>query len=208
METLNPAEARVLGSLLEKQVLTPDAYPLTLNYLVGACNQKTSREPVMQLEEAEVAAALVSLRKKMLAIENKIHDSRVLKYSHNILHLGSFTSKEQAALCLLLLRGPQTAGEIKSRSGRLADFESVGDTESALQSLAEKSCGPLAVKLPRRPGEKEARWSQLLTGPVEAGGPDSPVIQPGGLSARVTALEAEVAALKLQIQKLSLPPAP
>jgi len=204
METLNAAEARVLGSLLEKQALTPDAYPLTLNYLVGACNQKTSREPVMELAESEVAQALVGLRKQMLAVENKLHDSRVLKYSHNLLSLGSFTSKEQAALCLLLLRGPQTSGEIRTRSGRLAEFESVADCEAALLSLGEKSCGPLAVRLARRPGEKEARWRECMS-PAGEEAPSTVAAAPqrAGLEARVSALEAQVNQLKEQLQRLS-----
>jgi uncharacterized protein YceH (UPF0502 family) len=207
MDPLNPTEARVLGCLLEKQVLTPDAYPLTLNYLVGACNQKTSREPVMELGEAEVALALVSLRKKNLAVENKMHDSRALKYSHNLLSLGSFTSKEQAALCLLLLRGPQTSGEIRTRSGRLADFESVADADAVLQGLTEKSCGPLVAKLARRSGEKEYRWCQLMSGPAESfEAPPEPA--KASLEARVAALEAQIQGLKEAIQKLSVPPAP
>jgi len=201
METLSPLEARVLGCLLEKQVLTPDAYPLTLNYLVGACGQKTSREPVMEPQEAEVAAALVALRKKNLAIENKMHDSRVLKYSHNLAHLGAFTSKEQAALCLLLLRGPQTGGEIRGRSGRLADFESVADCESTLAALAEKSCGALAERLPRGAGEKEARWRELMSGPPAAA--PAATAPKAALESRVAALESQVLALKEQLQRLS-----
>ena len=211
MDPLSPVEARVLGCLLEKQVLTPDAYPLTLNYLVGACNQKTSREPVMELGEVEVALALVSLRKKNLAVENKMHDSRVLKYSHHILSLGSFSSKEQAALCLLLLRGPQTSGEIRTRSGRLAEFESVADADSVMLGLTEKSLGdspgPLVAKLARRAGEKEPRWCQLMSGPVESQeSAASPA--PQGLEARVAALEAQIQGLKEAMQKLSEPPAP
>lgn len=205
---LSPAETRVLGCLLEKQATTPDLYPLTLNYLTGACNQKTSREPVMALEEAEVAAAIVSLRKKNLAIENKMHDSRVMKYSHNLGHLGSFTAKEQAALCLLLLRGAQTTGEIKGRSERMAQFESVPDAEAVLTGLGDKSCGAMVARLPRRSGEKEARWAQLLSGPLDLAAEAEAPAPKAGLSERVAALEAEVAALKEALQKLSLPPAP
>jgi uncharacterized protein YceH (UPF0502 family) len=207
MDPLNPNEVRVLGALLEKQVLTPDVYPLTLNYLVGACNQKTSREPVMELEESEVAAAILGLRKKNLAVENKMHDSRVLKYSHNLAHWGAFTSKEQAALCLLLLRGPQTSGEIRGRAERMASFESVADVEAILQALSEKSCGALVLKLDRRSGEKEPRWTQLMS-PLEESAIIKPSAQSSSLAERVSALERQFAELKEIIQKLSAPPAP
>jgi uncharacterized protein YceH (UPF0502 family) len=207
VEILDSAEARVLGSLLEKQAVTPEYYPLTLNYLVGACNQKTSREPVMELSEGEVGAAILGLRKKMLVVENKMHDSRVLKYSHNLGSLGAFTSKEQAALCLLLLRGAQTGGEIRGRSGRMVEFESVADAEAALQSLAEKSCGALAARLPRRSGEKEQRWKELLTGAAEAMPAESEGAPPKStLESRVQALEREVLALRQALQMLGAAP--
>lgn len=203
--TLNALEARVLGALLEKQVLTPDSYPLSLNYLVGACNQKTSREPVMELDEEEVAAAILGLRKKHLAVEMKTAESRVLKYSHNLPSLGAFSAKEQAALCLLLLRGPQTAGEIRGRAERLAEFASLEDAEAALIALSEKSCGALAGRLARRPGTKETRWAQLLGGPIEEGAADAPLPRPAPLEARVAALEAEVSALKQELDRLRNP---
>jgi uncharacterized protein YceH (UPF0502 family) len=207
VEILNAAEARVLGCLLEKQATTPEYYPLTLNYLVGACNQKTSREPVMELEEGEVSQALLGLRKRMLAVENKMHDSRVLKYSHNLGSLGAFSTKEQAALCLLLLRGPQTGGEIRGRSGRMAEFESVADAEAALASLAEKPSGPLAQRLPRRSGEKEARWKELMTGPAVAAPEESGASEPKrSLEGRVAALETQVQAIQEALQRLAAPP--
>lgn len=209
--TLDAAEARVLGALLEKQVLTPDAYPLTLNYLTNACNQKTSREPVTNLGDAEVAQAIVGLRRKGLAIEMKTAEGRVLKYSHNLPKLAALSAKEQAALCLLLLRGPQTSGEIKGRSERLAEFASIEDVESTLAALTQKSCGSLAARLPRRPGTKEQRWVQLLTGqPAE--GAEAPVPRPvsdvAALETRVAALEAEVGVLKQALLDLSHKPQP
>jgi uncharacterized protein YceH (UPF0502 family) len=203
MQVLNAVEARVLGSLMEKQVLTPDVYPMTLRGLTVACNQKTSREPVMELADDEVQAALKSLMAKGLAHERYTIEGRVLKYSHNSAALGAFNTHEHAVLCLLLLRGPQTAGELRGRSERLAEFESVPAVEATLLLLAGRAEAPLVKRLPRLPGSKEARWAQLLTGEPEAAtaGPEA-APAPGTLAERVAALEAKVAALEAELAAL------
>ena len=159
---LTPIEARILGALIEKEMTTPDYYPLTLNALVNACNQKTNREPVMALNEAAVEEALNPLRNQRLAFQVKSHGSRSLKYKHNLEQVFNFNPREKALLCLLLLRGPQTLGELRTRSVRLAEFPTISAVEVAVQKLIDAEDGPFVVQLPRRPGQKESRYAHLL----------------------------------------------
>ena len=163
---LDNVEARVLGALLEKDVTTPDYYPLSLNALVNACNQKNSRDPVMELDEEAVREALASLQQKRLAGPAHGADSRVAKYEHRLQEVFNFTRAETAIVCLLLLRGPQTPGELRGRSERLFRFEEVADVLATLQRLMQHE-PPLVKALPRQPGTKEARYAHLFCGDVE-----------------------------------------
>ncbi|WP_137009111.1 YceH family protein [Aquitalea aquatilis] len=198
---LDAAEVRVLGALVEKQALTPDAYPLTLNSLSSACNQLTSREPVMQLPDAELSAALAGLMAKKLVTERLPAGSRVAKYEHRLNYEWNIDGARQAALALLMLRGPQTSAEIRTRSGRIYSFGGVEEVEGALEALADKY-PPLVMKLPRQPGEREARWCHLLSGEPSPNEISAAAIIDVGVAGRVAALEAEVAALKARLQQL------
>lgn len=163
---LTPAQARVLGALIEKEVTTPDNYPLSLNALVNACNQLSNREPVMRLDEEEVRLALRRLEDQGLAGRARSADGRVTKYEHWLGEAFNFTRAETALVCVLLLRGPQTPGELRGRTDRLHRFEEIADVLAGLQKLAERDPALVAV-LPRQPGTKEARYAHLLSGPVE-----------------------------------------
>jgi hypothetical protein len=199
----DPAEVRVLGALIEKQALTPDAYPLTLNALVSACNQLTSREPVMTLTESRVSATLDALIAAKLVAERLPAGSRVAKYEHRLKWEWRLEGAGLAALALLLLRGAQTSAEIKGRAGRVYPFSSVDEVETALNALADKY-PPLVAKLERQPGEREARWMHCLCG--EPAATASLTDECGaieiGLAGRVAALEAEVVALKTRLAAL------
>src|SRR5450755_652541 len=164
---LNQVETRVLGALIEKDVTTPDYYPLSLNALVNACNQKNNRDPVMNLDEEAVRQALNALQEKRLAGPTSSADSRVTKYEHRLQEVFNFTRGETAILCVLLLRGPQTPGELRGRTERMHRFEDLGDVQSTLQKLMQRE-PPLAAVLPRQPGTKESRYAHLLSGEVEA----------------------------------------
>jgi uncharacterized protein YceH (UPF0502 family) len=164
---LTEVEARVLGSLIEKEITTPDYYPLSLNALVNACNQKNNREPVMSLGEDAVRDALGGLQSQRLAGPARGADSRVTKYEHRVQEVFNFTRGETAILCVLLLRGPQTPGELRGRTERMFRFEHLDDVQSALQRLMERD--PALVKmLPRQPGTKESRYAHLLSGDLES----------------------------------------
>jgi hypothetical protein len=200
---LNEAEVRVVGSLVEKQVTTPDYYPLTMNALVHACNQLSNRDPVVQYAEREVADAVESLRAKNLVYIFYGADSRVPKYKHMAREVYALSPPELAALCVLMLRGPQTVGEVRGRTGRLHEFADLREAEETLEGLARRD-EPLVAKLPRQAGRKEARYAHLLAGrPAvedEAEGqataaPRAPSSR-GGESERVARLEAEVEALR------------
>jgi uncharacterized protein len=195
---LTPVQARVLGSLMEKEATTPEYYPLSLNALVNACNQKNNREPVMQLNEEEVRMALHRLQDQGLAGPARGVDSRVTKYEHRLQEVFNFTRSEAAVMCVLLLRGPQTPGELRGRSERMHRFEELDDVLSALQKLMQRETA-LVAALPRQPGTKEIRYAHLLSGEPEAG--TAPV--PRGSESAETAdaerllrLEAEVARLR------------
>ncbi len=203
---LSEVEARVLGSLIEKDITTPDYYPLSLNALVNACNQKNNRDPVMALAEDAVRDALNSLQEKRLAGPASGADSRVTKYEHRAQEVFNFTRGETAILCVLLLRGPQTPGELRGRTERMFRFETLDDVQSSLQRLMQRE-PPLARVLPRQPGTKESRYMHLLSGDVEGVGDAhvarSPSPAPASSSAdaeRITRLEEEVADLKQQME--------
>lgn len=158
---LTDVEVRILGSLIEKESVTPDNYPLSLNALTAACNQLSNREPVMQLAEDAVKYAVNSLRQQSLVRAIQPSDSRVMKFQHLAADKWGIEAEARAVLCVLMLRGAQTLGEIKGRTGRLAEFASLADAERAMNDLISRQ---LAVQLPRRPGQKEARYAHLLSG--------------------------------------------
>jgi hypothetical protein len=200
---LNETEVRVLGALIEKEVATPDYYPLSLNALVNACNQKSNRHPVMNLDEDAVRDALDGLNGKGLAGAAGGADSRVTKYEHRLQETFNFSRPEIAVLCVLLLRGPQTPGELRSRAERLHKFNDLEEVHSALQHLMNRQ-PPLVKVLPRQPGTKEARYAHLLSGDVETWQPETssePATGPGD-SERLAHLENEVAALQKEIAEL------
>jgi uncharacterized protein len=208
MIVLNPEEMRVLGALVEKQIATPDYYPLTLNALVNACNQKNNRDPVVSYGEATVLRALDRLRQNQLAFAFDGASARVPKYGHTFPKAFELEPPEVAVLCVLLLRGPQTPGELRSRTAHLHDFESVAAVEEVLQRLAARA-EPLVRKLPRAPGTKESRYVHLLGGDinVEAAAeapapaePDAPLVPAD--PERTAKLEAEIEKLRQQFNDL------
>jgi uncharacterized protein YceH (UPF0502 family) len=194
---LTPIQARILGSLVEKEATTPDAYPLTLNAIVLACNQKTAREPTMELAADEVAQALRQLEPK--AWVKSQHSSRSERYAHRVERVLEITQPQCALLALLMLRGPQTAHELMTRGERMAKFESVDDVVHALERLASRG---LATMLPRQSGQRGDRYAHLLCGEpdVEVDAPDTmPAAARTGLAERVAELEARVAALEARL---------
>jgi uncharacterized protein YceH (UPF0502 family) len=207
---LSEVAARVLGALVEKEITTPEYYPLSLNALVNACNQKTNREPVMNLDEDAVTVALRSLSELELAGAADTNDSRVRKYEHRLGEVFNFTRPEIAVLCALLLRGAQTPGEIRGRAERLHHFEELSDVQAGLQKLMQRE--PTLVKvLARQPGTKESRYVHLLCGDVEVATTDGARESVGAISGphvtddgRIVRLESEVAALRSEVAELKL----
>ena len=206
-QPLTPVQARVLATLLEKARTVPDSYPLTLNALVTGCNQKTSRDPVMQVTESEAQEALEGLRRMALAVE--ISSQRATRWEHNFPRGVGVPDQSAVLLGLLMLRGPQTAGELRINAERWHRFADISSVEAFLAELQERSDekgGPLVVLLPRAPGAREPRWAHLLCGPVDvealqaATSPGAPASS--ALQARVEALEAEVAALQATVRRL------
>jgi len=199
---LTETEVRVLGSLIEKDITTPEYYPLSLNALVNACNQKSNRDPVMQLDEDAVRDALDGLQQQRLAGPARGADSRVTKYEQRLQEVFNFTRPEIAVLCVLLLRGPQTPGELRGRAERMHRFETLEDVQSALQKLMQRD-PPLAKVLPRRPGTKESRYAHLLAGDVveaEAPAQVSVAAEHNPADAeRIARLEEEVAELRREL---------
>src|SRR5262245_33647455 len=165
---LNEVEVRALGSLIEKDITTPDYYPLSLNALINACNQKNNRDPVMNLDEDSVRRALSSLQEKRMAGPAGGADSRVTKYEHRLQELFNFDRREIAVIGVLLLRGAQTPGELRGRTERMYRFDALDDVEAALQKLMQRNPS-LAAILPRQPGSRESRYAHLLSGPVQEG---------------------------------------
>jgi len=204
---LSPIEARVLGALIEKEATTPEYYPLSLNALVNACNQKNNREPVTQLNEDEVRTALNRLRDQNLAAA--VHDSRVTKYEHRLQEVLNLTRGETAVLCVLLLRGPQTPGELRGRSERMHRFEELEDVAATLDRMNQRDPA-LVTALPRQPGSREVRYAHLLSGEPDVSQLPSPANEPAASrqlvseqdQERITRLEAEVAGLREQVAEL------
>jgi len=212
---LTTPEARVLGALVEKEVTTPDYYPLTMNALINACNQRSNREPVTNLDEDDVRQALHGLENKQLAGRARSADGRVTKYEHWLGEAFNFSRAETALLCVLLLRGPQTPGELRSRTERMHPFEEISDVIAGLQKLMDRE-PPLAAVLPRQPGTKESRYAHLLSGAVEsipvaatvqyaiesAAGTDEQTNRIAQLESTVAELQRELAGLKEKINSL------
>jgi uncharacterized protein YceH (UPF0502 family) len=198
-------EVRVLGALVEKQVTTPEYYPLTLNALTQACNQKNNRSPVVTFDEAMVTQAIESLRSKNLVYVYYGSTSRVPKYKHMMAEVFDLDSKELAVMCVLMLRGYQTVGELRGRTDRLYDFSRLEEVEETLNSLGAKEPEILVAKLPRRPGQKEVRYAHLLSGEVDVNSqPEAEISEPAAAnqhsrSDRVSALEQEIERLRAEV---------
>jgi uncharacterized protein YceH (UPF0502 family) len=199
---LDDVEVRVLGALMEKEIATPEYYPLSLNALVNACNQKSNREPVVSYDEDTVETALDGLRAKGLAARISGHDMRVPKHAHRLSEVINLGRREAAVLCVLMLRGPQTVGELRGRTERLYPFDDLEAVDACLTRLMEWDPEPLAARLPRQVGYKEVRYAHLLSGEPQVASAPSPAAtrdDPAGrLQASVDRLEAEVAELKQQ----------
>jgi len=214
-------EARIIGSLIEKEITTPDQYPLSLNALTNACNQKSNREPVLELDEATVQETLDALVKRSLVSDQTGFGSRTTKYKHRFCNtefgILKFSEQELGIICALLLRGPQTPGELRTHTNRLCKFRDMQEVESALDRLMERSGGPFVAKLAREPGKRESRYMHLFSG-------DAPAIEFSGstlsasdlsgaelerldqLEQRVNELEQEIAHLKLALEQLGPKP--
>jgi hypothetical protein len=217
---LSPLEARVIGCLIEKQITTPDHYPLSLNALVNACNQKSNRDPLMEVDEPTIQATVDHLARKHFVVEKSGFGSRVPKYQHRFCNTEygtlKLTAQELAIVCELLVRGPQTPGELRTRASRMASFSEVGQVEAALESLRTREDGPFVVRLPREPARRDSRWAHLFSGAVAV-----PAIEaePQALAvagvaaetpARLDRLEEQVQRLREELEELKgrLPPQP
>lgn len=223
---LTSHEARIIGCLIEKHITTPDQYPLSLNALVNACNQKSNRDPVLALDEPTVQGTLDALAKKHLVIERSGFGSRVPKYQHRFCNTEfgtlKFDPQELAVVCELLLRGPQTPGELRSRASRMAPFTDVSETEATLSRLLEREDGPFVTRLAREPGRRESRYAHLFSGPVVGAGPEQDIAEPAGtaqpleqgaalqrtglpdplLEERLRQLEAQMRALRAELEEM------
>jgi len=206
---LNPLEARVIGCLIEKEITTPEQYPLSLNALTAACNQKTNRDPVLELEEREVQAVVDGLVKRFLVSDKGSHGGRTTRYRHRLCNTEfgplKFTPEELGVICVLLLRGPQTPGELRTRAQRLCEFADVGAVEATLEQLMAREDGPFVARLARAPGERESRHAHLFSGHIESVA--APAAAPGAadaadLAARIDKLEAIVVTLQAEIAAL------
>jgi uncharacterized protein YceH (UPF0502 family) len=205
LPVLDAIELRVLGSLMEKSKTTPDYYPMTINSLTLACNQKTSRKPVVQYDEDTVVQALNTLKKRGLISTATGGSIRGVKYKHNFAIVFPVIPSEVAIICLLMLRGPQTPGELNTNSGRMYEFETIEDVQATLERLSSPEM-PFLMQLPRRPGQKEVRYAHLLSGVPEINDDDfadeAPLRASSALEARVTKLETELAELREAFDKL------
>jgi len=205
-----PYEARIIGCLIEKEITTPDQYPLSLNALVNACNQKSNREPVLSLDESTVQEALDELIKKHMATDRTGYGGRVLKYKHRFCNLDfgslAFTDQELGILCVMLLRGPRTPGELRTQTNRLCKFIDVREVETVLQQLMDRKDGPFVVQLPREPGKRESRYAHLLSGEVDTLAASEAVQTTPAPSQsdheRITQLEQQVQKLQQEIDEL------
>lgn len=212
---LTPEQCRVIGVMLEKEITTPDQYPLSLNGLTTGCNQKSNREPVMQLSEVDVQNIVDDLKQKKQISEQTGFGSRVVKYKHRFCNteFGSLklTRQQLAIVCVLLLRGPQTPGELRTRTNRLAEFSSVEEVESTLEQLTNHNGEQLVLRLEREPGKRESRYVHLFSGSeshianAEQNEPKASVSasKPDETQTRIASLEADVAELKMQVHKLT-----
>jgi uncharacterized protein len=215
---LSPLEARVIGCLIEKQITTPDHYPLSLNALVNACNQKSNRDPLMEVDEPTIQASVDQLARKHFVVEKSGFGSRVPKYQHRFCNTEygtlKLTAQELAIVCELLVRGPQTPGELRTRASRMAAFSEVGQVEAALESLRTREDGPFVVRLPREPGRRDSRWAHLFSGAVAipAIEEEPPAVAFSGVAAempsRLERLEEQVQRLREELDDLKrrLPP--
>jgi uncharacterized protein len=205
----NPNEARIIGCLIEKEITTPDQYPLSLNALTNACNQKTNREPVLNLSEAEVQQSVDSLMKKyMVSDKSAGYGGRVTKYKHRFCNteFGSlkFSKQELGIICVMLLRGPQTPGELRSRTNRLCEFADAEAVETALRGLMSREDGPFIARLSRAPGARESRYAHLFSGQLEsAPEPEEPQAAESATAAAGPTLSQRVTALEELVQQLS-----
>jgi uncharacterized protein len=205
---LDPNAVRVLGSLIEKEITTPDNYPLSLNSLVAACNQTSNRDPVLELDERTVLRTLDDLRRRSLARGMQRSDSRVTKYQHLAREALSLDGAELAVMCVLMLRGPQTAGEIKTRTNRLFEFADLAQVDATLDALIVRLPAPLVVRLPRRPGQKDPRYMHLLSGDVVVDVPEviasrapSDAERFEHIEQTLNALRAEIVDLRVQLEE-------
>ncbi len=209
---LSAPEIRVIGCLIEKAITTPDQYPLSLNALVNACNQKSNRDPVMELDERTVQQTLDALVRKHLVLEKSGFGSRVPKYQHRFCNTGfgscDFTPQATAVLCELMVRGPQTPGELRGRASRMAEIHDVSEVENVLQALATRTDGPFVVRLPREAGRRDSRYAHLFSGPIDVSAfeeePALPTPEARGpsLTERVTQLEHLVEQLRAELDEL------
>ncbi len=209
---LSPHEIRVIGCLIEKAITTPDQYPLSVNALTNACNQKSNRDPVMNLDERTVQETVDSLVKKHLVLEKSGFGSRVPKYQHRFCNTGfgslEFTPQATAVLCELMVRGPQTPGELRGRASRMAEIHDVNEVETILQALATRADGPFVVRLPREPGRRDSRYAHLFGGPidvsllVETEPTEQEPTRGSSLAERVTQLEHLVEQLRVELEGL------
>jgi uncharacterized protein len=209
---LTANEARVIGCLIEKAITTPDQYPLSLNALTNACNQKSNRDPVLELAERTVQETLDALAKKHLVMERSGFGSRVPKYQHRFCNTGfgtlEFTPIQTAILCELLLRGPQTPGELRTRASRMAEVGDATEIDDALEKLATRGDGPFVIRLPREPGRRDSRYAHLLSGPVEVpettadDSPPAAEARGPSLADRVAQLERLVTELQREVDTL------
>ncbi|NAZ54050.1 DUF480 domain-containing protein [Vibrio toranzoniae] len=206
---LSPIEARIIGCLIEKEVTTPDHYPLTLNSLTAACNQKSNRDPVFSVSESDVLDAVDGLISRRMVSDESSFNSRVNKYQHRFCNTEfgdlQFTEQERAIICCMLLRGAQTPGELRTRTGRLANFGDVKEVEATLEKLAAREAGALVVKLPREAGKRESRYQHLLSGEVDVDAfATAPVgtATPSATNEKLEELELEVASLRAEVAEL------
>jgi len=205
-----PYEARIIGCLIEKEITTPDQYPLSLNALVNACNQKSNRDPVLSLDESTVQKTLNALIKKHMATDRTGYGGRVLKYKHRFCNVEfgplKFTDQELGIICVMLLRGPRTPGELRTQTNRLCKFSDVHEVEAVLQQLMTRKDGPFVVQLPREPGKRESRYAHLLSGEMEVPVASEIVEAAPALSQsdheRINQLEQQVKELRQAIEEL------
>jgi hypothetical protein len=202
---LSPLEARVIGCLIEKQITTPDNYPLSLNALVNACNQKSNRDPIMEVDEPTIQTTVDHLARKHFVVEKSGFGSRVPKYQHRFCNTEygtlKLTAQELAIVCELLLRGPQTPGELRTRASRMAAFSEVGQVEAALESLRSREDGPFVVRLPREAGRRDSRWAHLFSGAVAVPASDEEP-QAVAFSGVAAEIPARLDRLEEQVQRL------